>query len=79
MWSKGTVEVPTGDGKYITLKYVVKHFEVPSIWGYDEGRASKISLQQNGKEVYNFDRGEDIPPQTEEAKIALEILLKQYN
>lgn len=32
-----------------------------------------------GKEVYNFDRGLDIEPQTEEAEKALAILTHEYN
>lgn len=48
-------------------------------FGYEEGRASKISLRRNGKTVFNFDRGMDIPPEDEETETALAILLKQYN
>ena len=59
--------------------YWVKHYEEPSIYGYEEGRASKISLRRNGKTVFNFDRGMDIPPEDEETETALAILLKQYN
>jgi len=29
--------------------------------------------------VYNYDRGEDVEPQTSEAEKALAILLKEYN
>lgn len=79
MWSKGTVKVPTEDGKNTVLKYRVKHYSEPSEWGYEGGRASKIWLQQDGKEVYCFERGEVTPLQTKEAKIALEALLKKYN
>ncbi|MFR6400187.1 hypothetical protein [Ruminococcus sp.] len=57
----------------------MKHYEEPSTFGYEEGRASKISLRRNGKTVFNFDRGMDIPPEDEETETALAILLKQYN
>ena len=79
MWSTGTIGVPAGNGKYTVVKYKVKHFYEPSIWGYEKGRASKIWLQQDGREVYCFERGEVTPLQTEEAKAALAVLLKQYN
>ena len=74
MWTEGTIQVGTS-----TFHYWEKHYEEPSIFGYEEGRASKISLRRNGKTVFNFDRGMDIPPEDEETKTALAILLKQYN
>lgn len=74
MWTEKTIQVGTS-----TFHYWVKHYEEPSIFGYEEGRASKISLRRNGKTVFNFDRGMDIPPEDEETETALAILLKQYN
>ena len=74
MWTEGTIQVGTS-----TFHYWVKHYEEPSTFGYEEGRASKISLRRNGKTVFNFDRGMDIPPEDEETETALAILLKQYN
>ena len=35
-------------------------------------------LKEDGKEVYNYDRGLDTEPQTEEAEKALMILMKKY-
>ena len=32
--------------------YNIKHFEEPSIYGYNEGRASKIWIQRDGIEVF---------------------------
>ena len=43
------------------------------------GEISKLTLVQDSKVVYNYDRGEDIEPQTSEAETALAILLKEYN
>ena len=74
MWTEGTIQVGTS-----IFHYWVKHYEEPSTFGYEEGRASKISLRRNGKTVFNFDRGMDIPPEDEETETALAILLKQYN
>ena len=74
MWTEGTIQVGTS-----TFHYWVKHYEEPSTFGYEEGRASKISLRRNGKTVFNFDRGMDIPPEDEETETVLAILLKQYN
>ena len=74
MWTEGTIQVGTS-----TFHYWVKHYEESAIFGYEEGRASKISLRRNGKTVFNFDRGMDIPPEDAETETALAILLKQYN
>lgn len=76
MWREGTIGVPGKDGRYIAVKYQAKVYDEPSMFGINEGRISKLRLQQNGKEVYNYDRGLDLPPQTPEAEIALAILLK---
>ena len=63
MWTEGTIQVGTS-----IFHYWVKHYEEPSTFGYEEGRASKISLRRNGKTVFNFDRGMDIPPEDEETE-----------
>jgi len=36
-------------------------------------------LKQNGRVVYNYDRGKDIEPLTPEAEKALAILIHEYN
>ena len=79
MWTQGAIGIPSGNCGMTSVIYWVKHYEEPSIFGYEEGRASKISLRWNGKTVFNFDRGMDIPPEDEETETALAILLKQYN
>ncbi len=66
MWTEGTIRVGAS-----VFHYWVKHYEEPSTFGYEEGRASKISLRRNGKTVFNFDRGMDIPPEDEETETAL--------
>lgn len=78
MWKEGTIGVPDKDGKYTAVRYCAKVFDEGSIYGINEGRISKLELRQNGKIVYNYDRGLDIPPQTAEAETALAILLKEY-
>lgn len=78
MWKEGTIGVPNKDGKYTAVHYSAKFFDEDSIYGINEGRISKLELRQDGKTVYNYDRGLDIPPQTAEAEMALAILLKEY-
>ena len=79
MWSKGIINVLGEDGKMVSIEYWCKHWDEGSCFGIDEGCISKLKLRQNGKEVYNFDRGLDVDAQTPEAKKALEILMKKYN
>ena len=74
MWTEGTIRVGAS-----VFHYWVKHYEEPSIYGYEEGRASKITLRRNAETVFNFDRGLDVPPTDAETETALAILLKQYN
>lgn len=80
MWKEGTIGVAGKGGKYTAVHYLVKHDEEPSEdYGIDGGRIFELTLRQDGKEVYNFDRGLDIEPQTEEAEKALAILWHEYN
>ena len=37
-----------------------------------------VALKVEGKVIYNYDRGEDVPPQNEAAEIALAILMHEY-
>ena len=80
MWSNGAVEVKNKFGKKVLVEYWCKHFEEPSEdYGIEGGRISKLTLKQGKNEVYNYDRGLDIEPQTREAEQSLEILMKRYN
>lgn len=79
MWSKGTIEVPQKNGSNITCKYFVKHYEEGSEWGINGGRISKLEIRTNGKITANYDRGWDIEPKDKATKLALSILLKEYN
>ena len=74
MWSEGSIKVRNS-----LFHYWVKHYDEPSEYGINEGRVSKLTLKRNGKIVYNFDRGLDVEAVDEETKLALAILLKEYN
>ena len=45
----------------------------------ENGRISKLMLKQDDRVVYNYDRGEDVAPQTTEAEKAFAILIHEYN
>ena len=64
----------------VSVSYWIKHYDKPSEeYGISGGRISKLMLKQNGRVVYNYDRGEDVPPQNEAAEMALAILMHEYN
>ena len=79
LWREGTIGIPKKQGGYTVIHYWAKVYDEPSEYGIEKGRISKATLKQDGKIVYNFDRGLDVPPQTEEAEMALAILMQEYN
>lgn len=80
MWKQGAIVVKYEYGRMVSVSYWIKHYEEPSEeYGISGGRISKLMLKQNGRVVYNYDRGEDIKPQTPEAEKALAILIHEYN
>lgn len=48
-------------------------------YGINGGKISKLSLKMDGEWIANYDRGWDIEPTCEEAKLALSILLNKLN
>ena len=77
MWQEGAILIPTEEGKTV-VHYIAKVYDVGSWYGIEGRRISKRMLKENGRIPYNFDRGEDIPPQNEAAAIALAILMQKY-
>lgn len=79
MWSEGTIEIKNPNGTKVPVRYWVKHYDEPSPWGIENGRISKLTLEQGEETVYNYDRAVDIPAKTPEAQAALAILMQKYN
>lgn len=79
MWEEGVIEIPDKYGKNVRCCYWVKTFEECSSWGINNGKISKLEIKINDVVVCNYDRGWDIKPTCENAKIALSILLNKYN
>ena len=74
MWKEGALRV---NGS--SFHYWMKQYDEGSEYGIDGGRISKLMIKCEGKTVCNYDRGWDVKPIGENAKIALGILLKDYN
>ena len=80
MWKQGAIGVKYEYGRMVSVSYWIKHYDKPSEeYGISGGRISKLMLKQNGRVVYNYDRGVDVEPQTPEAETALAILIHEYN
>ena len=80
MWTQGTIGVKDSNGRMVSVTFWVKQYEEPSEeYGISGGRISKLMLKQDGRVVYNYDRGVDFEPQTPEAETALAILIHEYN
>ena len=74
MWQEGTVSV---NGEI--FHYWMKQYEEGSEFGINGGRISQLTIKRSGREVYNYDRGEDIEPIDKNTETALEIILKRNN
>lgn len=74
MWEEGTVSV---NGEI--FHYWMKQYEEGSEFGINGGRISKLTIKRSGREVYNYDRGEDIAPIDKNTETALAIILKSDN
>ena len=79
MWKQGAIIVPNQDESRTTVHYWAKVYETGSRFGIEGGRISKLMLKADGKIIYYYERGLDIPPQSEAAEKALAILLHEYN
>ena len=82
MWKEGVIRVQVEIDKYIGLWYQVKVYDLPSEYGIEGGRISKLQLREgcrfDGEIVANYDRGWDVKPKTKAAEVALQILLYSF-
>lgn len=74
MWKAGTETI---NGKKI--KWEIKVFNEGSQFGINNGKISKLSIEQDGYQVCNYDRGWDKKPSTPEAKQVYNMLISKFN
>lgn len=74
MWKEGSIKVESA-----IYHYQVKVYDIPSQYGINGGRISKLSVRLDGRTVINYDRGWDRKPVTQAENAVLCILLNSYN
>ena len=80
MWKEGVIGIPDGSGGYIKCRYWAKVYDKPSaMYGIDGGRISKLTIRINDVTTANYDRGWDKEPADEATRMALQILLHNFN
>lgn len=85
MRKEGVIGVPDESGKMTRVWYQAKIYDLPSEYGIEGGRISKLQLRVGrkppvcaGEIVANYDRGWDVKPKTRAAEVALAVLLLSY-
>ena len=78
MWTQGQIAALESNNIY---SYWAKVFDEGSVHGINEGRISKLTIRKQGetRDLYNFDRGLDLPPANEEVEKVLSIILAKYS
>lgn len=64
-WTKGEITSMPG------YRFWAKVFEIPSSYGIDSGKISKLEIRKDGEPVVRYERGWDLRPETDEDKQAL--------
>lgn len=62
----------------VILEYWAKVYDLPSQFGINEGRISKLTVTRDEEIILEYDRGWSIEPKDEIAQKALECLLIFY-
>jgi len=78
MWTQGQIAALESNTIYT---YWAKVFDEGSEHGINEGRISKLTIRKQGetRDLYNFDRGLDLPPANEEVETVLNTILAKYS
>jgi len=78
MWKQGQIAAPASNTIYT---YWAKVYEEGSEHGINQGRVSKLTIRKQGetRDLYNYDRGLDLPPANEEVETILNIILAKYS
>ena len=78
MWKQGQIAALESNNIY---SYWAKVYETGSEHGINQGKVSKLAIRKQGetRDLYNYDRGLDLPPANEEVETILNIILAKHN
>ena len=71
-WISGYAESANGKASFNA-----KVFDLPSVFGIDDGRVSKLSISQGNNWIVNYDRGWDVVPSAPEHRKIFEAVLSK--
>ena len=74
MWKEGCILI-----NHRGYHYWIKQWDEGSKFGINGGRISKLMIKRDGEIVCNYDRGWDIEAVDTNTRVALQILLYDYN
>jgi hypothetical protein len=76
-WEIGVVHLPENDTTY---KYEAKYYSLPSKFGINGGRISKMNIRLFGEntDLYNYDRGLDVDCPNADVKAVLDYVLNAH-
>ena len=74
MWKEGAILIRGN-----VYKYQAGVYEEGSEYGIEGGRVHRVMIKHDGEIVVNYDRGWDVEPESEGAKLALAVILKENN
>lgn len=74
MFKEGSIRVRDS-----IFHYWMKVYDIPSEFGIDGGKVSKLLLKRNDEIVCSYERGWDKMPIDDDTQLALEILLHGEN
>jgi hypothetical protein len=79
MWSERILAAIDSGNEY---KYWVKHYDGPSEYGIGgNGKISKLTIRKAGenRDLYSYERGDNVPAANPEVETILNIILAKYN
>jgi hypothetical protein len=78
MWTEGTIACPATRNTY---KYWAKVYDEGSEHGIGSSRVSKLTIRKTDctADVFNFDRGVDVPPANAEVEMVLALILEKFS
>lgn len=79
LWKIGQLVIPQPDGSVQLLHYQAKVYDLPSQYGIEGGRISKLLITRDGWTLCSYDRGWDVEPDPDDVtEYAVSLLLEIF-